>query len=498
MPSPKLITVRSPTGGVYRRSDFQTTPPFTALDARDVWPLDTDTGRRRLAVRPGYALQAVTTSAPNLLATLNVAPSETYLRQPMMAYGGTLYRWNGTAWTSVASGISTGRSVQAAPYLQQLFIANDSTPKKYTYSGHSLSDWTATTDGSVPSGCPLICHWAGRMVLAGAAATPHVWNMSRVDDPFSWLFAAGDDGSPVSATDLEGGQIGEPLTALVPHNRDCLIFGTANTLSVLNGNPMVGGRLERVSGVVGPISKFAWCKTPDDWTYMLTRDGLYRMPPGCGAPPHSVSENIIPDTLRGLDGINNEAFLVYDTRWKQIRIHVAGSDPQSWMFDMTDGGFWPESVPADNVLSMHRFDQFETADRSGILTGASGGLYQLDRTQALLTTDPAFVTIGPLRISPSPGVKAMVTEAIATLGPSTDESGTLDLWAAGSAEALEWEPQDRSYQTTIESLVASRRCYPRLAGHALLAKLTQGDTSQHWVFEELALQTMPMGRERNP
>lgn len=492
--SKKVVTIKSPLGGVYRRADFQTEKPFTCLDARDIWPLDASTGRRRLAVRPGFAAFG-SQAACNLITSLEVAPSETNQRQLMIARGGTLYRHtSGTSFTAVSgSAVSTSRNVQAASYGSKLYVANDTNPGVYTYSGHGWANWSSeVTAGTVPTSCRLICEWDTRAVLAGDPANPNVINFSRMDDWNDWDYAELDRGA------AQAFSINEPTTCLIPHNRQCLIVGTAHSMWIFRGNPMQGGTLEKMAHVVGPINQTAWCKTADDWTYMLTRDGLYRMPPGCGAPPESVSRERIPESLLGLDGVAYKGYLAYDVRFRGIHIYVEGATPQRFWFDVEDGGFWPVTSPGSSILSIYRYGPIETANVSGVLIGTSSNLVRLDRTATLGGSDKAYVVIGPIRVSTSPLWKNRMDEAVTILGDVTDDTtGTLDFHLAGSAEAAGNLPTDRSYSTTIGALINSPRCYPMQAGHALVLKYSQGLTSKVWAFEELSAVLTSCGREVN-
>ena len=46
------IVVRPPVGGVVRGYDFQSQPPYTAVNALNFWGRDNKTGRQRCALRP--------------------------------------------------------------------------------------------------------------------------------------------------------------------------------------------------------------------------------------------------------------------------------------------------------------------------------------------------------------------------------------------------------------------------------------------------------------
>lgn len=499
MPAQRTRTITSPLKGVHKSAAFQQQPPFTAYAASDMWPTDAKTGRDRLAVRPGWASYGSQNSV-NLIATLNVAPSESYKRLLITATGGELFKWSGETPTSLATGVvDTGRNVQTAPYLQELFLANATVAEKvYSYSGGTVSNWTATTDGSLPTDNLLICEWANRIVLAGAAANPHLWYMSRIGDPYSWLFAEDDTGSAVAATNLAGGQIGEPITSLIPHNLECIIFGSANSLHVLRGNPSSGGYMERISHVVGPVNGTAWCKTADDWTYMLTRDGLYRMRPGCGDIPEQVSRSIIPQSLLNVNGVTTTAYLCYDVLFRGIHIYLTGVTDEYWWFDLKHESFWPVTVPGVTIRAIGRHDPIETATKSGVLVGTSTGLKRLDVDTDLGGSDEAYVKIGPFPLESRLGKKGQVLKATVKFGANTtDTTGTVDFYAAEDAESVVALPTSRKKSVTIDQLQNNHgNCYPRISGNAGMIVITQGSTSEHLSFEGATLYEARKGEER--
>lgn len=484
-----------PVGGVVRSSSYQDQKPWTMLDSRDFWVYDAKAERDRLAVRPGFASYGSQNNV-NLIYWINVAPSETSQRVLITATGGNLYTWPSGSATNVGSGIDTGRNVQAAVYLDTIYIANN-TPKKLVYGG-SVANWEGSVDDiDPPSNARLICEWGNRIVMAGVTTAPHIWYMSRIGDPDDWSYVIDDVSSPVSATDLDGGQISGPITSLIPHNRECILFGTADGITVLRGNPLDGGNLENISHVVGPINGTAWCKTADDWTYFLTRDGLYRMAPGCGTQPISVSREKVPDSLLGLDGVANKAYLAYDARFRCVHIYVEGTLAQRWHFFPKNEAFMPVTAPGSSILAIGRFDPIETADKSGVLVGTSSGLMRLDRTAALGGASAAYAKIGPLRLAPTLGEKSSINRAAIKWGDNTnDDNGTVDFYGGVSGEAVVALPASRKTPSKVSSYYSGHIYHVQVGGQAGMIVITQADTSKHISFEEATLYTVARGKER--
>jgi hypothetical protein len=491
----RTISFHQPLGGIDRRAAYQHEEPYTLYDSLDVLPFDSKTRRKRVSVRPGWAtLGDPTLEDCNLLGTLHIAPSESSQKQLLAAAGGTLYRWDGTTFQSVGTGISTGRNVQGVSFLKKFYIANNSAPKVYTYGG-SVATLTAT-DGTLPSGCRVIAVWNDRLMLAGDTSDPHILYGSAQGLPQNWLFGQEDTGSAFASSELEGGRIRDPITALIPHDHMCLLVGSANSIEVFVNNPMRGGTHRVVTPVTGPVCASAWCRDMAGFTFMLTRKGVAVMPPGCGDIPKLVSA-AIPASLQAVDGISRVAFMECDVLWDGIHIYVTGESPEYWWFDLNDRGFWRQTAPGESVLAIHRFDPLETATTSGVLVGTATGIKRLNSATPLGGESKAFFVSNPLRIGGSLGGQAMVKSARFAFSANTDDpTGTVTLACARDGESAVAVPVDRKYSAPISTWGAHREHFPRVGGQAMVAKFEQGDTTKHWSLEDGALDIEPWGRER--
>lgn len=501
----KPLLIRPPFLGKMSKTAFLDQPKGTLYDVRDFWPIDAKTGRDRLAIRPGFAAFG-SQAAVNLIHVLNVAADEnraatTSRRQLMIAKDGELYKntGTGTTFTQVGSAniIDTGRNVQAASYLNRLYVANvTNEPVYYDYMDDTVSGFSGS-EGTVPGSggpttnrCSLVATWNHRLVLAGAENHPHVVNFSRIDNPDDWDFGKTDSGSALAVPDIN-----EPVTALVVHNRECLVVGTYNSLWIFRGDPSEGV-LERLSAVVGPINATAWCKDPHDVVYMLTRKGLYRMDGGCGAPPVPISEGIIPESLLGLDGVNDVAYLEYDTRFRMVHIYIQATTPQYFHYFPDTNSFWPVTAPGTTIRAIGRYDLLDTADKSGVLIGASANLVRLDRTTALGGASAAYAyftfPLAPL------GQKAMVHSADLVFGQNTDDTAAIiEFYGAESAEDVVAQPVSRKFATTYAAISANHNhCHPRIGGQFGLLDITQVSTSAHISFEHGLLGLKSIGKER--
>lgn len=496
MPTTRAIRITAPTGGVLKSTAYEKLGAGFLVDARDMWGVDPTNNRELLAVRAAFATYGSQQSV-KMIASVNVASAEDSDRVLITADGTTVYHWSSgskTAATMTNSIANTSRNFQAASYLTDLYIADDSNIKKYTHSTTTVATATASA-GTLPTNCRLICTWGARLVLSGDTSNPHVVYFSAVDAPLDFDYTAETTGAAISVS-----AIMEPVTALIPHTRDCLVVGTHSSLWIFSGNPTNGGQLYKLPGSIGPINGSAWCKDNKGRIWMMTRNGLAYMEGECGSFPVEVSRDIIPESLRGLDGINDKAYIEYDTLFRCLHIYVEGTNAQYFHYFLprgaTDpGSFWPITTPGEGILAIGRFDPLETDDVSGVLIGTAANLKRLDRT--VFGGSSAAYATWVAKLTRSPAEKAKLRDVVATLADSTnDTTGTLDFHTAESVEAVAALPVARKASVTIENLQDSRRSYINLSGHALAMKYTQGDTSKKCAFEQFDATLGLFGKER--
>jgi hypothetical protein len=195
----------------------------------------------------------------------NIADWTTYGIDPhddvVVITNGTGSVVNGTyTIASVASGAVT---LNSAAGTGTCSFRIERAPKVYDPAAGTLTLWSATT-GQVPTGCPLICTYRSRLVLAGHPAAPHAWYMSRTADALDFDYSADDTdgGRAVAGTQIDGGQIGQPITALIPHSDDYLLIGCLSSLWIVRGDPAMGGSIDNLSHSIGVVSAAAWCAGP--------------------------------------------------------------------------------------------------------------------------------------------------------------------------------------------------------------------------------------------
>lgn len=506
------LVLHPPLGGVVRDQVYQNQEPYTSPNALNFIGRDLKTSRKRAAVRPRLVTYGAGDSTwadgpIRGIYQVNIATNQTLTRGLFGMANGTLYRYIAGTFTATAiTGLSSSAYISGAAYLQMLVLATGTNP--------SIFDCTANTTGVLgtgsfnetagtsPTNCRIVAEWAGRLVLAGDTSTPHAVYMSRVGDPLDWDYTQTDVGAAANFTTLDGGNIGEKVTALISHNRECLLIGSTDSLHVVRGNPLDGGRLEILSHTIGPLSQSAWCKTDDEQTVMLTRNGLYVMAPGCGAPPVPLSRQRIPDSLIGIDTSTYEVHLGYDSRFHGLLIAVTSSGGgEYWWMDWETGGFWPLAfTEQETPHSLLRFDPLDATDASGLLVGGVGEIRRFDRTSTGAIAS-AYLYIGPFKLSRTPFGKGLVQKMRCTFSANTnDTTGTIALYCAESGEAAYAaavaDTAHFKFSMTIANQNNNHIAYPRVGGHAGVIKITLGSTTTHIALEEIAMTIIDAGAMR--
>lgn len=415
----------------------------------------------------------------------------------------------GTAGVYQISSVASGElTLSTAPY-----TATGSTctwriergPKKYTHSTNALALWIATSGlGFVPVGCPIICTYRDRMVLAGGADGEHIWYMSRQGDPLDWDYSAEDVGRAVAGSATDAGIVGDPIRAVIPHGDACVLFGCATTLWILRGDPAYGGQIDNMSRRVGIVDKRAWCYVPsnsgdDGLIVFLSLDGLFMVPAGCQtSSPVSISREKLPEEMLDIDRNLVEVSMSYDSRAQGIHIFLTKLDSGNtthWFFSWTTKGFFPMSLTTAHEPH-YSYEMVSTcSEDSCVLLGGRDG--KIRRFHPLHAQDDgansitSYVDFGPLLLGERAGWgQGCVSELQGELG--TDSASVTAAIRVGQT------PEDAygasaQYSATWSQSGLQYVFHPRCTGQTGFLKLTNG-TTLPWTFERALLRIQPQGR----
>jgi len=373
-------------------------------------------------------------------------------------------------------------------------------PKVYNAQTKTLSYLQAAPGkGYAPVGCRLITLYRDRLVLAARDELPHIWYMSRQGDPTDWDYSQEDSGAAVYAQPSLAGQLADPITAMIPHSDECLIFGCYNSLWMLRGDPGYGGTVDQISRKIGIVGPTAWCRTPEDMICFLSPDGLYAMPAGCNGFPTSLSRERLPDELLSLTPDREIVSLEYDVQSRGIHLFVTKLDESEsphWWFDWEAKAWWRVQLQPDHEPT-YLHERLDWARGPTVLLACRDGyIRQFDR---LFTLDDggypieSYCLLGPFHLDRDGFNEGVLAELHAHLGHSSG--------------AVEWEVytgngHEDAVHGTLRTTGSWQRwgqnytARPRARGVSAVVKVKGKGDGNHWFLERLTAIVKSAGRKR--
>ncbi len=375
-------------------------------------------------------------------------------------------------------------------------------PKIYDPIAGTLTRWVATTGlGNVPIGCPLVCTYRDRMVLAGSPVAPHAWYMSRQGDPLDWDYGAhdADAGRAVAGINTESGLLGDPIYALAASGDEYLLFMCENSTWILRGDPTYGGGIQSLDRNIGIVDKAAWCHGPSGEVIFLSRDGLYNIAAG-GGSPQSMSRERIPDELLRLDRNVFEICLAYDVINRGVIISISGKTNggtvRNFWYDWETKSFWPESpaLTTYDATALLPFNATAAGD-TGVYYGCRDGYVRKHNRWATRDDDDAYssyVDIGPLRAGDVRN-DGYVHELLGFVSQDSADV-TFDLYVGDHHEQA--QEATSAFYTGLWVAGQNYTHRPRARAGSFKVRLSNGETGKAWSIESMTATLGPAGVQR--
>jgi hypothetical protein len=382
-------------------------------------------------------------------------------------------------------------------------------------------DYTVFPDGasgSLPNKAYLGCLWRGRVVLSGNPEDPHQWYMSRQADHTDLAYVANDAQAPVAGGNADAGKMGDIVRALIPYSEDYLIFGCANSIHVLRGDPCVSGSRDVLDRTVGVYGAKSWCFDGERNLYFWGPNGLYMMGADMG-----VIKNISAITLPQL--IDDEAAnptthritMGFDRKAKGIVICITkladgtNSDYFISLIDETTGIF-PETYPTEcGVYSLFYYDSNDPT-LSGLLLGCKDGYVRVfdngtKNDDTGVSSDPiSSYVVYPLikggDDDRSGKLTAMTLDVAggAAGGSESDSDGlTWEVYGADDAETLIENIRDGDTAQASGTITGGGRktkVRPRVRGAYLALKFSNSTASQTFALNRVMVKVIKTGKVR--
>jgi len=436
---------------------------------------------------------------------------------------------NGTAPTA-------NRLLQAAELRGKLYIVNyaadtnDATtePSFLVYDPSSadtlfsMLDYNLALGGTyaavLPDGlstsavkCELVATYRDALLFAGKRGAGNEWYLTkRGASPETVVAASAPEGSAtafvadtsvtsfVVGSTSEAGRVGEPITALMRHSDDYMLFGCQSSVWVLRGDPNIGGTLDVLDPRHGVISASAHCRGPGSSSFFLALDGLYVIPYGGQQEPIPLSKKL-PQELRYINVVQNRVFLAYDVIHEGIIIAVTridGGQGSYFFYDMDTQGFFPMKFPSHcEPTFLHYYSADLPSQRAVLFGGRDGYIRQFDDFGQSQNDDgiewTSRMKIGPVLLAPSGYSDGMVREVI----PQTAVgSGDVNMFIqVGDNAETAIEAVERAGFTARAGLQLTWT--PTLRGNACYIGFEKTG-GKSWAMEKMTVVREPLGKLR--
>jgi hypothetical protein len=225
----------------------------------------------------------------------------------------------------------------------------------------------------MPTYATLVAAYRGRLVLAGNREYPYQWYMSRVADPWDFEYTAGDPLTAIAGSNADAGMLGDIIRALIPYSPDFMIFGCANSMWLMNGDPASGGSLDEITRDTGIYGSRSWCKDDKGDLYFFGTYGLYHMAGGRGRPSNILSAvwpNLIDDW--GLNPNSHRIVMGYDVQRAGIVVcmtNLTDGTNKAFFYHVPTGAVFPETYHTECApYSMCAYPS-DDAETKGLILG---------------------------------------------------------------------------------------------------------------------------------
>lgn len=412
-----------------------------------------------------------------------------------------------TTWTAAtnATGETPALNITGVMFSavnnQLLFFADGINYAYYNPQTNTVYPWVATK-GELPvdseNNTPrLICTWRGRTVLSGILKDPTNLFMSRISDPFDWLYlVAGtdfDSASPWAGSQAPQGQLGDVVTCLIPYSDDVLIIGCDHTIYMFRGDPNNGGQIDLITSSIGMAFGMPWCQDPEGTIWFFSnRTGIFTLVPG--QQPVRVSQQI-ESLLQPINTGENSIRLLWDDRFQGLHVFITSLiEPGAtthYFYEKRAGAWWQDTFANHNhdPLTCCTLDGNEPDDRVPLI-GCWDGYVRFVSTEADDddgTPIESEVWIGPLLTQGMD--ELMLKELQGMLGAAAEDVNYEIYTGDTSEEALSSTPFSSGTLSAGRNVTDPHRA----SGHSIYVRLF---SERPWSMEQIRVTLRGHGKVR--
>lgn len=319
------------------------------------------------------------------------------------------------------------------------------TPTDVTAKPHWF-DWKVYPGGSsgtMPNKVYLGCLYNGRCVISGNPEEPNQWYMSRQFNPWDFAYLANDAQTPIRGGNANAGLLGDIVRALIPYKDTFLIFGCASTMSIMMGDPAMGGAIRNLDKTTGIFGAQSWCFDKNGNLYFWGTNGIYK----CTVPqaPVCITQVCLPKLVsdESADSSTHRITMEYDHLESGILICITklsdGSNSNYWL-DLKVAEptievcpIFPESYPNECGAYSLFFYQANGADYKSLLVGCKDGyIRKFDKTSksdnigGTTQLIDSYCVFGPMSLSGLPNREGKLKPLSIITGGSSDGTAETD------------------------------------------------------------------------
>lgn len=403
--------------------------------------------------------------------------------RPLIVAGGQCRIFSPTGSAAITGGQSfstTAKQIFAAQNGLNMFFADGAGYFLYQASSNSIIPWVATAPGTMPMDSPApttaqaICTWRGRTTLYRFRQNPQLWFMSKQSDPFDFIFNPSTT-TQTQATNgnvSEAGLVGDFINVMIPYSDDIMIVLCDHTIWMLKGDPMVGGRFDRVSPSIGGLPGKSWTVDPYGQLYFYAPvGGIYKMTPGAQPTPMSAQ---IERKLDNIDLTANIISMAWDMQLHGLAVWVtpldSTKDGTNFFFEERTNSWQKDRYEnrGHQPFAVHEFDGDTPEDRKIFVGGRDGYLRIMSNSAA--TDDGkvilSYVWLGPLSTKQMDDI--MLKELQGTLGI---DSGDMT-WEVHVGRTVEEAFASKPVRSGKWSAGRNRVSFVQRSGFAIFVKLS--------------------------
>ncbi len=354
-----------------------------------------------------------------------------------------------------------------------------------------------TADGTVQyqdEACKIIKLYRGRIVMAGLLTDPHNWFMTAAIDPFDINYGATVTATmAVAGNSTNAGECPDIITCLAPYTDDLMFIGGDHTLWLMRGDPADRGRIDNISYQTGISGPDAFAFDPNGIFYFFGSGIIWRMV--AGGVPEPLSKNRMDKTFGAIDLTTNTVRLAWDNVRHGLHIFIVPSAVGAtthYFWDQRTDGFWPISFQnAQGPTVAFAFDGDNPDDNALLLGGWDGYIRKIDSTVANDdgTAISSRITYPPVSVGGSTR-NTLIKSITAVLDTDSD-----DVLLTAYAEDTIQKTVEATTIRYARTLAAGRtRILNRVAGNAILLRLTNAAAGETWAIESLVVDVKATGR----